>query len=98
MQEKMSSPLQRMYFTAQRALRENLIPLLSALLFGLAAHMFVFSNKLMNADEVMISSAGTLCSAADEVDGKKVGGRAPELLRTIQDEVLREFLEETKEC
>ena len=52
MQEKMSSPLQRMYFAAQRALRENLIPLLSALLFGLAAHMFVFSNKLMNADEV----------------------------------------------
>ena len=52
----------------------------------------------MEADEVMISSAGTLCSAADEVDGKKVGGRAPELLRAIQDEVLREFLEETKEC
>lgn len=55
-------------------------------------------DTLMDADEVMISSAGTLCSAADEVDGKKVGGRAPELLRTIQDEVLREFLEETKEC
>ena len=53
-------------------------------------------DVLMDADEIMISSAGTLCSAADVVDGKKVGGRAPELLRAIQDEVLREFLEETK--
>ncbi len=54
-------------------------------------------DDLMNADEVMISSAGTLCSAADTVDGKPVGGNAPELLRAIQDAVLTEFLEETKE-
>ncbi len=53
-------------------------------------------ETLMNADEVMISSAGSLCLAADEVDGKKVGGKAPEILKSIQDEVLREFLEETK--
>ena len=50
----------------------------------------------MNADEVMISSAGSLCIAAEEIDGKKAGGKAPEILKSIQDEVLREFMDETK--
>lgn len=53
-------------------------------------------NDLMSADEVMISSAGSLCIAAEEIDGKKVGGKASEILKAIQDEVLREFMEETK--
>lgn len=52
-------------------------------------------SELMNADEVMISSAGSLCISANEVDGVKVGGRAEEILKSIQDEVLREFMEET---
>lgn len=51
--------------------------------------------ELMDADEIIISSAGSLCLAAEEIDGKKAGGRAPELLRRLQDEVLREFMEET---
>ena len=49
--------------------------------------------ELMDADEIIISSAGSLCLAAEEIDGKKAGGRAPELLRRLQDEVLREFME-----
>lgn len=53
-------------------------------------------DDLMAADEIMISSAGTLCSSANEVDGKPVGGRAPALLRTLQDAVLQEFLTETE--
>ena len=52
-------------------------------------------EELMNADEIMISSAGSLCLAAEEIDGKPVGGKAPELLKKLQDEVLREFMEET---
>lgn len=52
-------------------------------------------DELMNADEIIVSSAGSLCLAAEEIDGKKVGGKAPELLKMLQDEVLREFLEET---
>ena len=36
-----------------------------------------------------------LVCAADEVDGKPVGGKAPGILKAIQDEVLREFMEET---
>jgi len=34
------------------AVRRNKAPLLSALLFSLAAYMFVFTNKLLNLDEV----------------------------------------------
>ena len=52
-------------------------------------------DELMGADEVMISSAGSLCLSANEIDGKAVGGGAPDILKAIQDEVLREFLEET---
>lgn len=53
-------------------------------------------DDLMTADEVMISSAGSLCLAADEVDGKPVGGKATDLLKKIQDHVLSEFLAQTK--
>lgn len=52
-------------------------------------------EELMNADEVMISSAGSLCLGAVEVDGKPVGGKAQDILKAIQNEVLREFMEET---
>lgn len=52
-------------------------------------------EEMMNADEVIVSSSGSLCLAAEEIDGKKVGGKAPELLKKIQDEVLREFMDET---
>jgi D-alanine transaminase len=53
-------------------------------------------EEMMNADEIIVSSSGSLCLAAEEIDGKKVGGKAPELLKALQDEVLREFNEETK--
>ena len=52
-------------------------------------------DELMNADEIIVSSSGSLCLAAEEIDGKRVGGKAPELLKKLQDEVLREFIEET---
>lgn len=52
-------------------------------------------DELMNADEIIVSSSGSLCLAAEEIDGKRVGGKAPELLKKLQDEVLREFVEET---
>ena len=38
--------------TLSRIVNENKWAFLSALAFGLAAHMFAFTNKLMNADEV----------------------------------------------
>lgn len=52
-------------------------------------------DELRNADEIIVSSSGSLCLACEELDGKPCGGKAPELLKAIQDEVLREFMEET---
>jgi len=53
-------------------------------------------DELISADEIIISSSSATCRAADEINGKKAGGKAPELLQKIQDEVLREYMEETK--
>ena len=64
---------------------------------GIAVDETPFTVKeLMEADEVIVSSSGSLCLAAEIIDGQKVGGKAPELLKALQDEVLREFNEETK--
>lgn len=46
-------------------------------------------DRMMNADEVIVSSSGSFCLSAREIDGKKVGGRRPELL-----EKLRVYLED----
>ena len=51
--------------------------------------------ELLEADEILISSAGSLGLAASELDKKPIGGKAPELLKALQDEVQREFIEET---
>jgi D-alanine transaminase len=52
-------------------------------------------QELFDADEVIVSSSGDFCSSADTIDGNSVGGKAPELVKKIQDEVLREFTEAT---
>ncbi len=53
-------------------------------------------DELFAADEILISSAGSLGLAAEELDGRKVGGKATDLLRKIQTEVHREFMQETE--
>lgn len=52
--------------------------------------------ELFDADEIIVSSSGSLCLAVEEMDSKKVGGKSPKLLKQIQDEVLREFMQETE--
>lgn len=52
--------------------------------------------ELFEADEIIVSSSGSLCLAVEEMDSKKVGGKSPKLLKQIQDEVLREFMQETE--
>jgi D-alanine transaminase len=51
--------------------------------------------ELFDADEVLTSSTTTFALAASEIDGKSAGGKAPELLKMLQDEVMREFSEAT---
>ena len=48
-------------------------------------------DELMDADEIIVSSSGSFCLAVDEIDGKRVGGKAPTLLRSIQDAAVRDF-------
>ncbi len=53
-------------------------------------------KELFEADEVIVTSSGSLCLAAEEIDKKPVGAKAQAILKSLQDEVLREFMEETK--
>lgn len=53
-------------------------------------------EELMDADEVIVHSSGTFCNAATEIDGKPVGGKAPELLKKLQNAAVKEFEDYTK--
>lgn len=52
-------------------------------------------DDLFNADEVIVSSSSNLCLHANEIDGKPVGGKAPELLEKIRVAVLDELYKAT---
>ena len=53
-------------------------------------------DELMAADEVIISSAGSFCLAATEIDGKPVGGKSPVMLRRMQDALVQDYLSKTE--
>jgi D-alanine transaminase len=53
-------------------------------------------DELMEADEIIVTSAGSLCIAAGTVDGKAVGGKAPELLRRLQDSLMADYYNATE--
>ena len=50
---------------------------------------------LMNADEVMLSSSSNFCIVATHIDDIPIGGKAPVLLRKIQDALVEDYLTET---
>ena len=54
-------------------------------------------KEMMEADEVMISSSSNFCLSAYEIDGQKVGGKAPELLHKLQEALMEEYLVATKQ-
>ena len=49
-------------------------------------------EELKNADEILISSSSKFCLSADTLNGEAVGGKSPQILKAIQDEVFEEFL------
>lgn len=51
--------------------------------------------EVFDADEVIVSSAGTLGVGVCEVDGRRVGGKDPELLRKLQKAAVDDFERET---
>lgn len=52
-------------------------------------------EQLFAADEILVSSAGALCLAADQIDGKRAGGKATELVSSLQKLLLQDFLDQT---
>jgi D-alanine transaminase len=52
-------------------------------------------DEMMDAAEVIVTSSGTLCRPACEIDGVKVGGGAPEILKKLQDALFGDFIEKT---
>ena len=53
-------------------------------------------QELMEADEIIVTSSGTICRPVCEVDGIAVGGKNPALLETLRSALLRDFMEKTE--
>ena len=53
-------------------------------------------DDLFAAEEVLITSSSKLICFADEIDGRPVGGKQPELRRQILDALLEEYLSATE--
>ncbi len=54
-------------------------------------------DELKNAAEIIVVASGSLCRSANELDGTAVGGRAPELLKRLQDRLLGDYMAYTDE-
>ena len=64
--------------------------------FGIPVEETPFTvSEMMEADEIIVSSSGSFCLAAETIDGKPVGGKAPALLKTLQDALVEDFLTAT---
>ena len=50
---------------------------------------------MLAADEILVSSSGTLCAPVSEIDGCVVGGRDPERLQRLQTKIYQDFFKET---
>lgn len=53
-------------------------------------------EEMLQAAEVIVTSSGTLCRPVGEIDGQKVGGKAPELLNKLRDALVQDFMEKTE--
>lgn len=53
-------------------------------------------DELMGAREVIISSASAFCMVCNCIDGKHVGGGAPEMIASLQKYLMNDFIEQTK--
>ena len=74
--------------------RKNLIKVCNNLNVPVVEEPFSL-EFLLNADEIMLSSSSNFCIVATHVDDVPVGGKAPELLRKIQDALVDDYLENT---
>ena len=54
-----------------------------------------FAPKMMDADEIIVSSSTKFCSPVCEMNGTPIGGKAPELVDLIQKKYTEKFENET---
>lgn len=75
--------------------RIRLLAFAQKLGFGVEEREYTLS-ELMSADEVVVHSTGSFCIPVKTVDGNPVGGKAPEMLKTIQDALVADFEEQCR--
>ena len=74
--------------------RKNIIRMCANL--GIPVKEEPFSLEFLRAaDEVIFTSSSNFCLVATELDGERVGGKAPELLKKLQDALLEDYLKVT---
>lgn len=74
--------------------RANLIKACGALGIPVSETPFTL-DRMMNADEVIVSSSGSFCLSASHIDGKEVGGRRGDLLAKLREHLENDFIKET---
>ncbi|MDC7286694.1 D-amino acid aminotransferase [Blautia schinkii] len=70
--------------------RKHMIELAHELDIPVVEEAFTVSD-LFEADEVIVSRSGALCHAAETIDGKPVGGKAPEILDKLYQAYYKKF-------
>ncbi len=53
-------------------------------------------EELLNADEIIVTSASALCIRVSEVDGKPVGGKAAGTVEKLQNALLKDYMDKTE--
>ena len=74
--------------------RANLIKACRALGIPVSETPFTL-DRLMNADEVIVSSSGSFCLSASHIDGRPVGGKRGDLLEALRVYLENDFVEAT---
>lgn len=75
--------------------RIRLLAFAEKLGFGVEEREYTL-DELMNADEIIVHSTGSFCIPVKTVDKKPVGGKAPEMLKKIQDALVADFEQQCK--
>lgn len=75
--------------------REHVISLAQEFAIPVREEAFTL-EELFAADEIIMASTSTHCAYAGEIDGKKVGGRAPEIVWKLQQGYRSKMLRETE--
>lgn len=82
-------------FILKGVAREHLIRACKAL--GICVEIRPFSlDEMMDSDEVILTSSGSLCLQAESIDGKEVGGKSNDTIKLLQEYLLGEFRSNTE--